>query len=119
MSRADDLRALLARVEEATGRDLHLEAALLRAIAPFIAGGWRDAWYGIGFAPTQSIGDAVALIDAVLPGAYLDMDGTTGKANWGARIRVGDADLGDAWNRPTLALALIAALLSALITQEV
>ncbi len=49
------------------------------------------------------------------PGAYVDVDGTLGKANWCARIRVHDNDIGDAWNRPTLALALIAAL----ITQEV
>ncbi|MET7244997.1 hypothetical protein ABZT49_16705 [Methylobacterium sp. EM32] len=58
------------------------------------------------------------LIDSVFPGSYLDMDGTIGIANWCARIRVGDADIGDAWNRPSLALALIAALLSALLARE-
>ena len=122
MPRTDDLRALLARVEEAEGGNATLSTevealALRRRMSGHRVRDENGRWYR---APpnTISVDAALLLIRQALPDAYLDMDGTLGKPNWCVTIRIGDHDAGETWTRPSPALALIAALLTALIARE-
>ncbi|TNC14866.1 hypothetical protein FF100_04620 [Methylobacterium terricola] len=137
MSRADELRALLARVEEAEGGDLMLEADLLALLGGPIHD-WPKRWLGLGFHPTLRVDEARDLIRRVLPDWWAssglcsltghasigpDYNGPAAerlKAEWPEeRFHEGfHADLkpGDGPHRECL--ALIAALLSALLARE-
>jgi hypothetical protein len=143
MARIDELRALLARVEKVEGpsrgldRDLYL--ALLCDRIPeggiLVPGtdhilmpekhGRTHSCRGVPtdgtLAPayTASTDAAMPLVHTVFPGSWIQMDGTHGQHNWCAFLRIeGDFDAGEAWKKPTPALALCTALLSALIAQE-
>ena len=137
----DELRALLARVEGASGGDAKLDAALkLVAAAVAIAGGMsahetREAFGGLyDTAPpyTSSIDAALALKDRVLPGWRACVDtGDPSRAPSTVRLPFAhlepNLDNDDGWAKAgptrgqaaTPPLAIIAAVLHALIaTQE-
>ncbi len=143
MHDVDALRGLLERVRAAAGpdrlTDAHLVCHLLAPSESFVTVApitkeirvcvgrgsftgadlvWAD-WRGRHFV-TRDIDAAVALAEAVLPGASIEV--TIGAPKEARRIstafiRRGDHDLGECWEAATGPLALCAALCSALIAQ--
>ena len=138
MSRADELRALLARVEGATRGDRDLEAELFDTLGCTTVyrtnyADWYCRWpgeqgeYRLMPAPLSCVDHALALINRVLPDAYrfteFDPRLVPGMGFYAA-LRVlrlpgnGEVMLKAEAHGHTEPLALIAALLSALIAKE-
>lgn len=123
-----DLQTLLSRVEKATGPDRELDAL----IDITLFGGemiWKQANYTMEMYPvsrrasanhvgglaiehvplvTASVDAALAFAERVLPGCHIDM--STDNC---AFVRIEDWDVGEAWNMPTLPIAIILAVLTA------
>ena len=122
------LEGLLEMVRMATGPDRKLDSALMRyvvwvrandeeiahALAEDDLKPFTQRRHDADAVPrlTGSLDAAVALVETVLPGAHWDVQ--AGGCAW---IRVDDADIGDAWNLATPALALCAALLTAILAR--
>lgn len=127
MTKADELRALLARVESAPRGDRDLEAELFNTLGCTTVyrknyADWYCRWpgeqgeYRLMPAPMSCVDHALALIARSLP-------------DWSGRVSFGAVSTARLWHNThadkirvkdgaTPALALIAALLSALITRE-
>ena len=120
------LESLLERVRAAKWADRELDGLIIVAVGAasevnphsptFVRmldrRGRPDDIYCRSAEVTSSLDAAVDLIDRVLPGAHWDVQ--AGGCAW---IRVDDADIGDAWNLATPALALCAALLTAILAR--
>ncbi|KQT08490.1 hypothetical protein ASG40_11455 [Methylobacterium sp. Leaf399] len=118
MATADELRALLARVEGATGPDRRLDYEVFVA---FAVQGHANPWDPEqGHFYTVSIDDALALIERVLPSASVEMEIDP---SWSARracVVVDDGAAARGWSGPRTSapLAILAALLKALLAQS-
>jgi hypothetical protein len=129
MPSADELRALLARVENATGPDREIDKALFAVFDPERANRMTYVQYE-GYAPmwtapayTASLDAALALVERVLPNAYHETSGPRRYLEipapvpnrYRAEIRFGEALNGrtSAGWAATLPHAILAALLRA------
>lgn len=113
---------LLARVKAATGPDRRLDRALW---ATFQGGDYPGVlcWDGLGVAPfTASLDAALALVERVLPGVWYVLGKGKLRADeplYGAKLLfTADGTLGEGEHEHSQALALLAALLSALTTAD-
>lgn len=114
------LRALKARVDAATGADMHLDHAIEMAFAgpPPLGKVWSpDPEYAPAY--TASIDAAVGLVERLNPGAWFMMETFGYDGERRARAELNDADVmshtsGEA---ATLPLAIVSALLNLLIAQ--
>lgn len=123
-----ELQALLARVEAATGPDRALSNAIRAALFPpkaevieheghlvTLPAGW-----GSGFEPdlTGSLDAALALVERVLPGWELELTSEFRDDAVIWRVMLGDPLRGMDGESSTPALALLAALLRALVSDN-
>ncbi|KTS30884.1 hypothetical protein NS228_06065 [Methylobacterium indicum] len=113
----DDLRDLLAKMQAASGAQHSIDVQMQWLLSQRLKGVQPAGLYSSDFRPLEVAQHTLALIEAVIPGAHLDLGGTMGLADWCASLRVGNF-FGGSQGRTSPHLALCTALVGVVVAME-